>query len=252
MTLVDVRADRSRRHTICGRVARRSYGPWAVGTSFGTLRTSVARSRSFLWPSHATKAPDCRYSRDGETRTRTGDTTIFREQRSGGDRPRKACKSRDSNLVRSGATALDPSGTLPGPRSPNKSAAPATPGPRATLWRRGSRTPRDSTPTTRVDDAGAGPPRQAPTDAELALCDARLPDHWRVYVAGRRVITADAAWLRESDVLDRAGSMLEHPKGPWVTGTPAAGGRPMIPPLPAVRTAASAASGTTPTPSGTA
>jgi hypothetical protein len=36
-----------RTHVIYGGAARRSYRPWAVGTSFGTLRISVARSHSF-------------------------------------------------------------------------------------------------------------------------------------------------------------------------------------------------------------
>jgi hypothetical protein len=49
---------RSGRHVVYGGAARGSSGPWAVGTSFGTLRTSVARSRSFLWPSLATKVVD--------------------------------------------------------------------------------------------------------------------------------------------------------------------------------------------------
>jgi len=73
--------DRSRHHAIYGGAARRSYGPWAIGTSFGTLRAPVARSRSLItWPC-GTNQPICRYSRDGETRTRTGDTTIFRDPR---------------------------------------------------------------------------------------------------------------------------------------------------------------------------
>ena len=42
-------------HVVYGGAARRSYGPRAIGTSFGTLRISVARSRSSSWPSLATK-----------------------------------------------------------------------------------------------------------------------------------------------------------------------------------------------------
>jgi hypothetical protein len=49
---------RSRHHVIYGGAARRSCGPWAIGTSFGTLRTSVARSRSFSRASLATKVAD--------------------------------------------------------------------------------------------------------------------------------------------------------------------------------------------------
>ena len=70
--------DRSRHHAICSRVARRSYGPWAIGTSFGTLRASVARSHSCRDAALATR--NIRFTgifADGETRTRTGDTTIF-------------------------------------------------------------------------------------------------------------------------------------------------------------------------------
>jgi hypothetical protein len=35
---------------ICSRVVRRSYASWVIGTSFGTLRAFVARSRSFCEP----------------------------------------------------------------------------------------------------------------------------------------------------------------------------------------------------------
>ena len=71
--------DRSRHHAICSRVARRSYGPWAIGTSFGTLRASVARSHRCRDAALATR--NIRFTGifcDGETRTRTGDTTNFR------------------------------------------------------------------------------------------------------------------------------------------------------------------------------
>ena len=75
-------AQRSRHHVIYGGAARRSYGPWAIGTSFGTLRTSVARSHSFRGPALRQKVADfAGISCDGETRTRTGDTTIFRQAR---------------------------------------------------------------------------------------------------------------------------------------------------------------------------
>jgi hypothetical protein len=55
----------SRQPTACpphpwtyGGAARRSYGPWGFGTSFGTLRTSVARSRSFRDAALRQEAPD--------------------------------------------------------------------------------------------------------------------------------------------------------------------------------------------------
>ena len=51
----------------------RSYAPWPVGTSFGTLLTSVARSRSCGgWASRMRSGPFAASSSDGETRTRTG------------------------------------------------------------------------------------------------------------------------------------------------------------------------------------
>jgi hypothetical protein len=43
---------------IYGGAARRSYGPRATGTPFGTLRTSVARSRSLGGPTPANKTAD--------------------------------------------------------------------------------------------------------------------------------------------------------------------------------------------------
>jgi hypothetical protein len=45
-------------HVIYGGAARRSYGPRAIGTSFGPLRTSVARSRSFRGPTLRPKLAD--------------------------------------------------------------------------------------------------------------------------------------------------------------------------------------------------
>jgi hypothetical protein len=54
----DPRPDRSRHHVINGGAARRSCGPWAIGTSFGTLRTSVARSRSCCAQPYDKKQPD--------------------------------------------------------------------------------------------------------------------------------------------------------------------------------------------------
>jgi hypothetical protein len=70
--------DRSRHPMAVAASLGSSHVPWAIGTSCGTLRTSVARSRS-----HVVAEPVRRSgllagaSRDGETRTRTGDTTIF-------------------------------------------------------------------------------------------------------------------------------------------------------------------------------
>ena len=76
---------RSRRHVICGGAARRSYGQWAVGTSFGTLRTCVGAEPLISWPRRSTtRRRFGGISCDGETRTRTGDTTIFRESQRGG------------------------------------------------------------------------------------------------------------------------------------------------------------------------
>ena len=49
------------------------YGPWATGTSFGTLRTSTARRRSHLVAEPVRRSGlFAGASRDGETRTRTG------------------------------------------------------------------------------------------------------------------------------------------------------------------------------------
>ena len=65
-------ADRWRRPAI-GDVSRVTYGPWAIGTSFGTLRTSTARRRSHLVAEPVRRSGlFAGASRDGETRTRTG------------------------------------------------------------------------------------------------------------------------------------------------------------------------------------
>jgi hypothetical protein len=68
----------------------RSYAPWAIGTSVGTLRASVARSRS-LEARHTGKKTGgfARTFGDGETRTRTGDTTIFQGSRLAGARTQR-------------------------------------------------------------------------------------------------------------------------------------------------------------------
>jgi hypothetical protein len=84
---------RSRHRVIDGGAARRSYGPRAIGTSFGTLRTSVARSRSLR--GRALRQRSSLFagtSYDGETRTRTGDTTIFRESWARWSHSRRTCK----------------------------------------------------------------------------------------------------------------------------------------------------------------
>jgi hypothetical protein len=77
-TTASTAVQRPRHPVIYGGAAPYSYGPWAIGTSFGTLRTSVARSRSFRGPARDAKIDQLAgISCDGETRTRTGDTTIF-------------------------------------------------------------------------------------------------------------------------------------------------------------------------------
>jgi hypothetical protein len=85
--------------------------PVGFRTSFGTSREVVARSRSAQRRHLRDKGGDLQgLLRSGETRTRTGDTTIFQGVLAERLRRQKACKSAVSPSRRRGAMPLLPAG----------------------------------------------------------------------------------------------------------------------------------------------
>src|SRR3954467_9650405 len=70
---------RSRHHVIYGGGGRRSYGRGPLGLRLGLCALPWRVAAHFVGPAYATKSSRfAGISSDGETRTRTGDTTIFR------------------------------------------------------------------------------------------------------------------------------------------------------------------------------
>jgi hypothetical protein len=98
-------------------LARGTHVPSAIGTSFGTLRASVARSSSLDTRCSVKKTGRLAgTSCDGETRTRTGDTTIFRravqalESRENSCKQRGCARAPESRTNREFRSVLDDSG----------------------------------------------------------------------------------------------------------------------------------------------
>jgi hypothetical protein len=150
-------------------------------TSFRTLRTTVARCRSKRQGESETKPAILQALRPMARPGLEPGTPRFSGSRGGAipltkDLQNHGCQSdaawRDG--VGSGRFRVG-LGLRRGLGVPMGLAAPANGWTRPTLCRLSSRHRRDSTPTTRIDDARPGPRPEA-TSVELSLCDARVPD----------------------------------------------------------------------------